>query len=101
MLTWLRRLLAPVPASSPPSCEETSHGLERRVRALEAERLELLTEWTKTRDQVIRYMKRAGALRARLEATESDDLGELGEDQDQLDLEVLSAKLGAANGRSG
>jgi len=72
--------------------------LTARVRTLEAERLELLTEWTKTRDQVIRYMKRAGALRGR-QTEPLDDLEP--EDSEGDDLDVIRAKFGALRSTNG
>lgn len=99
MLSWLRRLLtrhpAPTPVSSPPDLLSAVASLERRVNKLDSERLEILTEWTKTRDQVIRYMKRAGAMRARLEADDPESDGEPGED---AELDRLVLRMRGANG---
>lgn len=64
-----------------------------RVQRLEAERVDLLAEWVKTRDQVIRYMKRAGALRARTEALPGVAEGESDDDPEVDDLEILRAKF--------
>jgi len=65
--------------------------LDKRLRAVEAERLELYTEWVKTWDQVLRYMKRAGALRQRLQLADED-----GDEQDNLDeqVDLWRAKFG-------
>jgi len=70
MLSALRRLFAPDPY---PNLAEELRALQGRVRVLESERLELVTEWVKTRDQVLRFMKRAGAIRARLEENQEDE----------------------------
>lgn len=87
MFTWLRSLFVPELAAVP---AEELRALQGRVRALEAERLELVTEWVKTRDQVLRYMKRAGQLRAHEEAR----LPDMDEESDpELDRMVLRAKF--------
>jgi hypothetical protein len=88
MLAAIRRLLIPDLSALLTQVE----GLQRQVRALEAERLALLTEWVKTRDQVLRYMKRAGAMRASLRV--SDGGPEDGEEDDDDTLDLLRAKHG-------
>lgn len=92
MLAKLRRLLNRVPEAPPEPLSASLAALERRVRHLEAEQVELLTEWAKTRDQVLRYLKRAGALAARAEEARSEPDPD---DPEQLDLEreVLRLKL--------
>jgi len=88
MLAALRRLLIPDLSALLTQVE----GLQRQVRALEAERLELVTEWVKTRDQVLRYMKRAGAMRASLRVQRDDDEDELDDLDETVDL--IRAKHG-------
>jgi hypothetical protein len=94
---WLQRLLGRPGAPRNDDLRADVAQLSHRVRTLEAERLELLVEWTKTRDQVIRYMKRAGALRAaQVNADPLDDLDDRVDPEldRQLDLEVFRAKFG-------
>lgn len=94
---WLQRLLGRPVAPQNDDLRAEVHQLAVRIRTLESERLELLTEWTKTRDQVIRYMKRAGALRAAQvvgDQLENDDERIDPELERQLDLEVFRAKFG-------
>jgi len=86
MLSTLRRLF------SPPDQPAISD-LEKRIRVLEAERLELITEWVKTRDQVLRYMKRAGALRPRV-AAPPDEQEDEPEDELGETLNLVRAKYG-------
>lgn len=52
----------------------------------------MLTEWEKTRSQVLRYMKRAGALKGRVEPLPQLELEE--DDQDELDevIDLVRAK---------
>ena len=69
MLRRLARLLAPDVAA----LAAEVHALHTRVRALEGEQVTMATEWVKTRDQVLRSVKRMGALRRGLGAPESDD----------------------------
>lgn len=103
MLSALRRLFAPSRTSALPPTGEALADLTRRVRLLESERLELLTEWTKTRDQVIRYMKRAGQLRASQAVSGEGSLDDTEpEDGEQLALEdeVLRLKLHSVRQRA-
>lgn len=96
MLSFLRRLFAPTPAAPESAVQDALASLERRVRAIEAERLELFTEWVKTRDQVLRYMKRAGAIRAALEPAPDDgeEASQGGADEEAIDRHILRLKLG-------
>lgn len=78
MLNWLRKLLIP----DLTALLDQLRDMERRLRALEGEQLTIATEWLKTRDQVLRSVKRMGALRRGLGAPrtgdpDGDDLGEL------------------------
>ena len=81
MLSALRRLFAP--------SYSDLVTLTARIAALESEQLALVTEWVKTRDQVLRYMKRAGALRSRI-------AGQNGDEDDDLDgqVDLIRAKFG-------
>lgn len=98
MLSWLRRTFAPTHPPTPqlvrPDVFDQLAVLDRKVAKLESERLELLTEWVKTRDQVIRYMKRAGAIRAREDGTDP----ETGDDGDERELDLLAARIRGING---
>lgn len=78
MLSWLRRLFGP----SGTDLAERGTSLEQRVKALEADQLEMLTEWEKTRSQVLRYMKRAGALKGRVEPLPDTELELLDDDEE-------------------
>lgn len=82
MLRWLARLLAPDVAALAAQVS----ALQDRVRSLEGEQITIATEWVKTRDQVLRSVKRMGSLRRGLGASESDDLGQpdLGDDPDDF-----------------
>jgi len=92
MLAPLRRLFAPDPF---PNLAEELRALQGRVRALEAERLEVMTEWVKTRDQVLRYMKRAGAIRATLEKQAPQLDPEQDDDEgDEIDELIFRRKTG-------
>lgn len=97
MFSALRRLFAPVAPPALPDYRDALSDLERqletlarKVSKLEGERLEVLTEWSKTRDQVIRYMKRVAQVKVREEAA----LGEDQEDgEEELDRQILQLKL--------
>ena len=80
------------PLDQPPVADYSD--LLRRVRALEDSQLELLTAWEKTRGQVLRYMKRAGALRGRLDAEPLPDSDQDDEPSPELDRMVFNAKFG-------
>lgn len=69
-------------------------GLEARVRHLEGEQIALLSEWAKTRDQVIRYMKRTGQWRAEIKRRDQLELDDELEEEldDELDDAVARAK---------
>lgn len=73
--------------------------LRGRVKALEDERVELLMEWQRTREQWIRYLKRQGALRTH-QTVERDDLlpSEDGDDDAQLDMDIYRMKLRGSGG---
>jgi len=89
MIWPFRRSIAP----QSDELAESLKALTGRVRALESERLDLLTEWTKTRDQVIRYMKRAGQLRRYQEQR-----GQLDDDEEEEieeeEIDEIRAKFG-------
>ena len=63
--------------------EDQVDQLYRRVAALEAERVEILAEWVRTRDTLTRQLKRLGAIRSKVNG--EDDI-EPEEDEDVDDL---------------
>lgn len=79
MLNRLRRLLSASDAQLHDVLTRLARleGIEqehaKQLRELQAERVELLTEWGKTRDQVLRGVKRMGALAGRAEASRNGD----------------------------
>lgn len=96
MLSVIRRFFAPEIAR----LERQVAALSEQVGALDAERLTLLTEWTKTRDQVLRYMKRAGAIRSRSRLGSPDGDDEQLDDDEDPPVDLIREKyLRGLNGR--
>lgn len=98
LAAWWRRLWkAPQTLPESPRTVDLAGQVDQltvRIRTLEAERLELLTEWTKTRDQVLRYMKRAGALKPKAPELPDLELDEEPEEEPTVpDLDLFRAKF--------
>lgn len=101
MLNRLRRLLSASDAQLHDVLTRLARleGIEqehaKQLRELQAERVELLTEWGKTRDQVLRGVKRMGALAGRAEASRNGDLDPEGDGDgfEAVEREAAALKL--------
>lgn len=67
------------------------HG--KQLREIQAERVEMLTEWAKTRDQVLRGVKRWGALAGRVGAPRTGDHDGDGDGEDFEAVVAEAAQL--------
>lgn len=73
--------------------EEKLYARDKQLRELEAERVELLAEWSKVRDQVVRGMKRLGALSRKAGTAEDTPESPNGDDPEWEATQELAARL--------
>lgn len=94
MLSGLRRLFSPSIRELDQLRAEVDQ-LRTACRQADTERVEVLTEWVRTRDSLARFMKRQGAIRGpvRLPEGEEDEDGE-GAEELGRQVSLIRAKFG-------